>query len=283
MKIISKIISYLIAFLLMLSIFASMLTYLATSTLLKEEYVLGKLEENGYYENLYHEIQSKFEEYILQSGLEEEVIRDIYTEDQVQSDTKILIHNIYAGTDQEINITAIKEKLNKNIESSLGTTKTHLTSAQKIAIEKFVDTIGNAYQSQITASNTLQKVSNNIPKINSFINKAKIMIYFIPIGLCLFIILFNLSNLSQVLKYIGIAGVASGILAILPNVLINAVIKIENITLISENFSIVIRSIIINLLQTITTYGTVAIVLGIILIILATLLKKEKRQNKHAN
>ena len=82
----------------MLSIFASMLTYLATSTLLKEEYVLGKLEENGYYENLYHEIQSKFEEYILQSGLEEEVIRDIYTEDQVQSDTKILIHNIYAGT-----------------------------------------------------------------------------------------------------------------------------------------------------------------------------------------
>ena len=98
---------------LLLCIIAFGMIQIASSTILSQSYVLKQLEEANYYANIYTEIKSDFENYIYQSGLDESVLENIITVEEVTQDTNQIIANIYNGDNKQIDVTALKERLNK--------------------------------------------------------------------------------------------------------------------------------------------------------------------------
>ena len=65
------------------------------STILDKNYVMQKLEETNFYADTYELVESNFENYIYQSGLDEEVLKNICTEEKVKKDINIMLSNIY--------------------------------------------------------------------------------------------------------------------------------------------------------------------------------------------
>lgn len=124
MKIISNIIKYIVIILLIISIILTLAVKVLTSTILNKDYILGKLEETNYYKNIYNQVESNFENYIYQSGLDEDVIKGIISEEDIKSDTIQIINNIYNNKEvTEVNISKIEERLEKNIYDSLSDKK----------------------------------------------------------------------------------------------------------------------------------------------------------------
>ena len=111
---IKQIIRYILSISLTLSLIVLILVSLISSTILNEKYVLGKLEETNYYKNIYENVKSNFENYIYQSGLDEEVLDNIVSEEQVKEDTKTIISHIYNGIEEKLSGETIKQKLNEN-------------------------------------------------------------------------------------------------------------------------------------------------------------------------
>ena len=66
-----RIIQYIIATILALAILALTIVNILSSTIFSPEYILSKLPEQNYYDTIYEEAESNFENYIHQSGLDE--------------------------------------------------------------------------------------------------------------------------------------------------------------------------------------------------------------------
>ena len=65
-----------------------------------------------------HELETNFENYIGQSGLDENVIKNIISVEQIKQDTNIIIDNIYDGENITINTETIETSLKNNINTS---------------------------------------------------------------------------------------------------------------------------------------------------------------------
>ena len=91
MKILIQIIKIVLIMMLSVLISILILTNIVNATILNKTYILDKLDQSNYYSQTKKEIQSNFENYILQSGLQEDVIVNIVTEDKIKKDTKIFI------------------------------------------------------------------------------------------------------------------------------------------------------------------------------------------------
>ena len=69
--------------------------------------------------NIYTAVESDFENYIYQSGLDENVLENIVSLEKIENDTKTIINNLYDGTSETIDVTEIENNLNNNIQNSL--------------------------------------------------------------------------------------------------------------------------------------------------------------------
>ena len=98
-------INYILSIILALTIILFYFINLASSTILSEQYILSKLDEHDYYNKIHEQIKSNFENYIHQSGLEEDVLDNIITKEKVKKDTHIILGSIYDGLNQEVLLT----------------------------------------------------------------------------------------------------------------------------------------------------------------------------------
>ena len=98
MKIIINIFKFIAMALIVLCLTFLGIKNIAFSTILDKEYIIKKLEETNFYSETYKLVESSFENYIDQSGLEEVVLKNICTEDKVKRDINIILSNIYNGT-----------------------------------------------------------------------------------------------------------------------------------------------------------------------------------------
>ena len=119
MKALINVIRFILILLLTILIISLVFINITKSTIMSKDYILGKLDETDYYINIKGEIESNFQNYIGQSGLDEEVLNDIVTDEKIKNDTEIIFNNIYDGTSEEVTTTEIEEKLRTNIDNSL--------------------------------------------------------------------------------------------------------------------------------------------------------------------
>ena len=77
LKVLKNILSFILAIIITILICLIFATNLLNTTVLSKNYFLSKLNEADYYNQVYVFTESNFEKYINQSGLDEEVIKNL--------------------------------------------------------------------------------------------------------------------------------------------------------------------------------------------------------------
>lgn len=277
MKAIKEIIKLVLTLILSILIILALLINVAQSTILRKEYVLEKLQKCNYYETMYQEILSTFDNYILQSGLEEEALKDICTQQQIKEDTLIIINNIYDGADNEINTKIIEDKLQANIDKQLETTI--VTESTRQAIKQLVNTIVKEYEGKIFQTQFNQKINKFITNIGTKIDLIEKITYIAIAIILVILVAINIKEQkSRILSWIGISMTISGTVVAIINIFINSQITIGNITLLSEAFSTLIRIVMNDILINLLTIGIGIIIIGIVLIVAGNFIGENTRK-----
>lgn len=280
MKVFLNIIKFILAIVVTVCIIALVASNVASSTILSKKFILNKLEENNYYANTYTAVKEDFENYIYQSGLDEEVLENIVTQEKIQKDTETIINNIYDGTNEEIDVTEIENNLYNNINNSLSS---KITATQKKAIDEFVKKIAEQYKETISHTGYEETINNIMQKASSLIAKLqKISIIGISVGILLILIL----SYKDILRGFSMAGVSilsSGAFYIFVNIVVNSKVKINTITILNDAISISLRDIINSILNTLTTYGYILLGVGFVVILFFNVLNGIKNRKTSEN
>lgn len=279
MKILLNIIKFIIAIILTICVIALIIVNVASSTILNKEFILAKLDETNYYANINTAVKSDFENYIYQSGLDENVLENIVSPEKVENDTKIIINNIYDGTNEEVDVTEIETNLRNNIENSLDH---KLSATQQKTVDEFIKKITEQYKDTITKTSYENSINNMLEKARNIVDKLqKVSIIGIAVAFIIIIIL-SIKDFMTGLMLIGSALMSSGVFYILVNMIINAKVKIQNITILNDAISISLREIISTILKNLTTIGITLSIVGFVIIIIFAIIrssKKEEREN----
>ena len=275
-----RIIQYIIATILALAILALTIVNILSSTILSQEYILSKLQEQNYYDKIYEEAESNFENYIHQSGLDEEVLEGIVTKEKIQEDTKIIINNIYNGMNEKIDTEEIKNNLNEKINNSIDG---KISSSQQKSIDTFVDTICKEYEKTISHTNYEKKINSIINKANKYIDIAKKALL-ITIGVSvILLILLTIKRIYRITARIGTAFIIDGLIFIIAEKYIKSKIKIDTIMVLNQGISDVLQSILTEILSNILKTGSIMLSIGILLTIIYGIIKsirKAKREKE---
>ena len=269
-----KIIQYIIATILALAILGLIIINILSSSILSKEYILGKLQNQNYYEKIYQETESNFENYIHQSGLDEDVLKDIVTKEKIEKDTRIILNNIYNGMDEKIDTKEIRGKLTENINNSLNG---KISSSEQKAIDTFVDTICKEYETTISHTNYEQKINEALNKINKYIDLAK-KAMMVTIGVTsVILVLLSIRRIYRITSKIGVAFVIDGLILILGEKYVSSNIKVDTIMLLNNGVSDVLQSILNEILGNILKTGSILLGLGIVLIIVYAVIKSIRK------
>lgn len=264
-KIIETIIKTILVILLFIAIFAFGILNILSNTIFNQEYTLNKLEETNYYANIYSQIKSDFRNYIYQSGLDENVIEDIVTPEEVKNDTRKIIVGIYNGLHEEVDTTKIHDRLNDNINKSLEGKK--IDSQTQEAINTFVNQIAEQYQETITKTEYENQIYKNFSKIQKIVNKGKKITILSAVALGALIIITYHRKIFKNLAHLGTAFFSDGIAYIFLDMYISKKVDIENLTILNDAITITLREYLQSILKEIFTYGGIFLLIGIVLII----------------
>ena len=263
MKVIGNIIKFILAIILTICIIVCIGVNVASSTILNKDFVLQKLDETNYYANIYTAVESDFENYIYQSGLDEEVLENIVTPEKIENDTKVIINNIYDGTDEQIDITEIENNLRTNIEQSLNG---NLSATQKKMVDEFINKITEQYQDTMTSTSYEDNIYNILTKGMTIIKLVNVASIIGIVVSAIIILVISFRRVWSGFMFIVSSAIASGVFYIFANILINAKVRIENITILNDAISITLREVLTSILNQLTTTGIIITIVGVIIL-----------------
>ena len=270
----NKLLKYIFAIILYLSLTIVVLINILNSTILSKEYILNKLEESNYYNNIYTEVENNFENYIYQSGLDPIVLENIVSRDKIKEDTNIIISNIYDGNNKVIDLEVVRNNLSTNIDKSLE--DRYLSEENKKAINKFIDIIINEYEDTIMNTSYSSKINTGISSINNKINMINIIMIILVIISILSLILLNIKKKRRKLSIFGIPLLALGLLLITICLYIILNIDINNIVILNDAISIAVHYILNGIVVKFLINGSIFTILGILIIIIGNMLRYKK-------
>lgn len=277
MNVVKKILTVVFILLLMLSILLVTSICLASKTILNKEYVWGALENSHYYDQVYDEMKDSLESYIGPSGLDESVLDNLYTKDQVKQDIDMVVDNLYEGKKIDINTNELKDKLRVNIQSFL--VANNVTKQDKKAIDEFVNKIANEYAQNISHSTYLSKVGNKIVTVEKMVQKMKPVAIGIAVVAFVILLLIHIHTFSEGVRACGIGLLASGLCMIVAQWILKAKVNIDQILILNEAFSNVFKNILYDILANLQTIAIGSVIVGMVVILLANcvhIMKQEK-------
>lgn len=267
---VKEIVKFIISTLMAIAIIALIIVNVLSSTVLNKDYILSKIQEQNYYDKIYEETKLNFENYIYQSGLDEEVLDDIVSKEKIEKDTKIIINNIYDNANEQIDTEEIRNNLNNKIQNFLGG---NIAITQQKSVTTFVDTICKEYESTISHTNYEKKINTWIEKIDKSIKIIKrLSLRIICLGTAL-IILLSVKGFSKCLDKFGVAFTISGLILIFIKKYINLKIKVDTIVILNNAVSDVLQNVINEILQNILKNGSILLLSGIVLIVISSIVR----------
>ena len=269
-----KIISYILSFILMLLILLMCLLVIAKSTILDEKYLISQLEETRYYERMNGEIIEQFKNYTIQSGLSDNVLENLFTEDKLKNDINSVVNSLYTGKNLKIDTTEIQENLKENVLEEVSKEGKTVDFEDEAMVE-YIKAIEMAYESQVSYStNAVNSIGENFSKIIKLASTAQNIV---TVALVVMVILLILINIKQIigLNYIAISSIASGLFILISKILLDKSTDLKNIMIINQATSQVIQNTINDILTKVTTAGIVLLIIGLISSILYNLILKK--------
>ena len=247
---------YLFGFITTLLVLALTILLIAKFTVFERSYVNNILEKNNYYTNVYNDIIEDIKDYNMSSGFPDELFDEIFTLDEVRNDINTFIDNAYLGKTTTLDTTAIRERITESIDEYLTSNNVEVTNDTDL--ESFKDEIIKIYTNQICLYKTVDGFVGHLNKAYNLINKA------IIITAVIFIVVLLISIILFKVRYIDSILVSAGIMLLFIRFLIYEKIDIENILIISDNFSKILKSTLIKIGNIMFNYSVVFIIVGLI-------------------
>lgn len=276
MKVILNIIKFIVITILTICVISIGIITTVSSTLLNQSYITQELEETKFYTEIYELVKSNFENYIYQSGLDEEVLNDICTEEKVKNDLNIILNNIFQGTNEKIDTTEISNKLHANIDE-LGIKN----SKNEKAIEQFVTQICNEYTNTVLHTEYEDNIHNMYIKVNTILSRVyDISTIMLVLGIIVLAIL-NFKKPSKNIQGIGIMLFATAIFNFIICSIITSKVNIQGIKVFNDAFSNVIVNVLQETIHQIMSFGAGTFAVGIIFIAIysAIMAKNNSKEN----
>ena len=261
------ILSYLFGFITSVLLSILVILLLCKYSILNVDYIKNVLGKNNYYSEVYKGTLEEIEAYMISSGLEEEVLNNIFDESIIEKEVDNYLDSIYSGSEYTVDSQSVKDKLSTNIDNYLSSSNLEVTDKKELNL--FINDIAKIYEDEIKFYNAakfgkkyLTYGIKNIDKIISFI---------LGISLISIIILLLLRC-----KFISSTIIGSGLILLFIRFMIFEKIDIKNILIISDYFSKVIKAVLNDLGHNILMSSILLIGIGLIILLIELLGKKIK-------
>ena len=277
MKKIKIIISYLITILLSISLSTLIFIIVLNSNILNKTYITNTINDSKYYETLKKSIDDSLSELTPQSGFNDEILDNIYTINDLKKETKLIINSIYNNKKYNPNKEYIKRRLEDNINKFIENNNINITNKAKKQIEKFENTIIEAYYNQISYSNSIiNNIRTKVNKLNNIIQPVTYVL--ISLIIVLLIILFIINHI-EIIEYIYMTLIISSTLLLIPKVFEYNELNLSKKTVLNNHINIIVREVLNNIYDKLQIYSIIFIIIGILLLItnIIILSKKQKK------
>lgn len=265
MKVLKNLLKFIFITILTICMISIGIITIAFSTILDKNYVIQKLEETNFYAETYELVESNFENYIYQSGLDEEVLSNICTEEKVKQDINKMVSNIYDGTSQEIDTTELANNLNANIDKSGIKNKQN-----ESAIQQFVAHICDEYTNTLVHTKYETKINNIYNKVTEALNQIYEIVLIVLVVDIIAIIAINNKKISKDIQHFGIALFATSAFELSVCQIITSKIDIQGIKIFNDVFSKSVVAIIQEILKQMASLALGTLVISIIFIAIYT-------------
>ena len=278
MKVGKKILNFIFVLVIALSFTFIGVKSVVFKTIFNKEYVLEQMENNNFYSETYKLVESGFENYIGQSGLDEEVIKNICTEDKIKNDINIILSNIYEGTNEKIDTSEISNNLNSNIDK-----ENVRTSSNSKAIDEFVEHICQSYKDTIISTSYENTINEKYSKITQKITKVQNILIIAIIISIIGVIALNVKDILKLLFWTESAVLSSAVMQLAITTVIKSKVNIDGIKIFNDAFSNIVVTIIKDILSKINIIAGIFIIVYFILVVIYAIIiltqKKEENQN----
>ena len=278
MKVGKKILNFIFVLVIALSFTFIGVKSVVFKTIFNKEYVLEQMENNNFYSETYKLVESGFENYIGQSGLDEEVIKNICTEDKIKNDINIILSNIYEGTNEKIDTSEISNNLNSNIDK-----ENVRTSSNSKAIDEFVEHICQSYKDTIISTSYENTINEKYSKITQKITKVQNILIIAIIISIIGVIALNVKDILKLLFWTESAVLSSAVMQLAITTVIKSKVNIDGIKIFNDAFSNIVVTIIKDILSKINIIAGKFIRVYFILVVIYAIIilaqKKEENQN----
>ena len=257
MKRINVILKYILGLLLTISIFFDFILIFSKTTVLNKNYIFSSMDKINYYENTYNTIKDNLIWSNMSSGFDDDILDNIFTIDDVKKDINTTIDCLYNNKKITINVDDIKTNLTNNINDYITINK--IKVLDKKAVEEHVDELVSVYNKEITYYSYFNSHISIISKINKYANIALIIALLVTIILILIIKFVIKENIiSAVFISVGLF-----MIFLYLHTIVN--IEFDTITIISTNFSILLRKIAKELLTIYNVFSYIFVGFGLFL------------------
>ena len=250
-----KVISYFISIILAIFLIVSVVLIVTSNTILNCDFILSILNKNDYYGLLDTEIKSDFEGYIKQSGFDNEIFENIYSKEKLKADMENVIKATYGLETVNIDTESIKTNLENNIEKYLSENNISLNSIQQQSMQEYTGKIVEIYEKKVTHPVYLDGMKVIINQVTNIIDSFSYIIYSILGGLALIIIILNIKEIHNAMKYIAISILTAAFFILIGILILKFRINIENILVLNTNFTLIIINIIKEIIKSFINIG----------------------------
>lgn len=274
MKILKTSLNIVLSFLIIIVIFSILALNILEKKILNKDYILNKMEETEIYIQISREIDSGFENYIYQSGLPVNIIKNLYSNEVLRNDVNSIVNAIYDGTEIEVSDDIIRKNLDNKINEFLNSENKKLNKQGQKNVEKFKDLIVKEYKNNISLKENICKKANELLiKIEKIVDKLKVILPIIIIVIGIILLINNFKNLLKIINYVGISFLSVGVLIKIGISIIFSKINIDKIVFITISLSNLLINIIKDILYKLSDYSMLFIVIGITSIVIVAILE----------
>lgn len=279
MKVFSSIISTILSFFIIFAISLLIGLNILDNKLMDKEYVLSKMDEFKIYNQISSEVEAGFEKYIYQSGLPEEIIKGLFTEEMIKSDVDSLINCLYEGTEITLSDETLRNTLDARIQDYLASQNKTSDKELQNNIKKFEDLIVKEYKENVNVSTTLYtKGFGILEKIREIRNGLGNWPIIVLVVLIVVLVLLNIKDLLVALNFLAISSLSLGVVLKLGVSLIFKNIDFDNLLIFAKSLSNLISGIAKENLYLLSDNGNLFIFCGIVGIVVSAILRSSTNQ-----
>lgn len=283
MKIIRYFINTILSFFIVLVVLAIIVINILNSIILNKNYMLSKINETEFNLQVSREVESGFENYIYQSGLPEDTIKDLFTEEMIEKDVNTIVNAIYDGTEVSLSSDELRKNLDTKIEEYIKNENLNLNEEGRSNIKQFEDLIVEEYDNNVNTLDEVYTSGNEIIKeLRNVSDKIGNIPQIILVILIVVLVLLNMTDLLTAINFLGISSLTASVLLKLATNAVFTNVDIDNLLVLTTSLSNLIISIIKDNLYRLSEYGTMFIICGIAGIVCSIIVKniKGKRENQ---